>query len=107
MKSNKIFLVVLFVIAMIIYYATYMNRPDPEVFVMKPTVEVGVRKTVQFVEEFSPEESLIKVKCTCENPLIASIENNRISVTGKFRGTTTITCSFGQKEFGTVEVTVK
>lgn len=107
MKNNKIILVILFVIAMLVYYVVYAGRPDPEVFVMKPTVEVGVRKIEYFVEEYSPKESLIKVKCTCENPLIASVNADRISVTGKFRGTTLMTCTFGEKEFGTVEITVK
>ena len=107
MKNNKVLLVVLFALAMVVYYATYLNCPDPEVFVVKPTVEVGVRKTVRFVEEYSPEKSLIKVKCSCENPLIASVESDRISVTGKFRGTTTMTCTFNGKELGTVEITVK
>lgn len=107
MKNNKVFLIIFFVLAMVIYYAAYFNRPDPEVFIVKPAVEVGVRKTATFVEEYSPKESLIKVKCTCENPLIASVATDRISVVGKFRGTTLMTCTFEGKELGTVEITVK
>lgn len=107
MKNNKIFLGILLVIVMVIYYITYFNRPDPEVFIVKPSVEVGVRKIATFVEEYSPKESLIKVKCTCENPLIASVNADRISITGKYRGTTLMTCTFEGKELGTVEITVK
>lgn len=107
MKGNKLFLVIVLAIAMVIYFIAFATRPAPEVFIVKPTVEVGVRKTVSFVEEYSPKESLLRIKCTCENPLIASIAADRISVTGKFRGTTTITCSTEGKELGTVEVTVK
>ena len=107
MKSNKIVLAILFVVALITYYISYAGRPDPEVFVVKPTVEVGVRKIAYFVEEYSPKESLIKVKCTCETPLIASVNPDRISITGKFRGTTLMTCTFEEKVLGTVEITVE
>ena len=107
MKSNKIVLAILFVVALITYYISYAGRPDPEVFVVKPTVEVGVRKIAYFVEEYSPKESLIKVKCTCENPLIASVNADRISITGKFRGTTLMTCTFEEKVLGTVQITVE
>lgn len=107
MKNNKIFLAVLFVIAMLVYYVVYMNRPDPEVFTMKSSVEVKLRQSVRFVEEFGPEGSPIKVQCTSENPLVATVATDHLSVTGKGRGTTNITCKFNDKEFGTVEVTVK
>lgn len=107
MKNNKIILAILFVIAMFVYYVIYAGRPDPEVFVMKPSIEVGVRKVGYFVEEYSPKESLIKVKCSCENPLIASVNADHISVTGKYRGTTLLTCTFNGKELGTTEITVQ
>lgn len=107
MKNNKIFLAVLFVIAMLVYYIVYMNRPDPEVFTMKPSVELKLRNSVRFVEKIEPEDSAIKVQCTSENPLIATVTADHLSVTGKGRGTTNITCTFNDKEFGTVEVTVK
>ena len=107
MKNNKIFLVILFAVAMFVYYAVYMNRPDPEVFVMKPTVEVELRKYARFVEEYAPEGSVIKVDCESANTFIATVAEDGLSVTGKHKGTTTITCSFNEKEFGTTEVTVK
>lgn len=107
MKNNKIVVGVVFALVFVFYYIVYYNRPDTEMIkAINSPIELKVRESVTFIEEYAPEESFIRLKCVCEDPMIARIESNKVEVTGLSVGTTTINCSSGGKELATLEVIV-
>ena len=99
MKKKLVVLFGLVVVIAIVAIKLFIDStPSPDYFHVEETLTIKVGETKKFVKDYYPDESILVIKCACEDESIAQVSDNQEKVIGKSEGTTKIICeSKGEK----------